>query len=290
MSAYHRPAKLEDALALKAKGDLLVLAGGTDVYPMKTTRAAWGEGETRDILDISAIEGLGGIEKAGDHWRVGALVTWSDLVRADLPVVFDGLKLAAREVGGLQIQNRGTIAGNLCNASPAADGTPCLLALDASVELQSSAGSRLVPMRDFHDGYRSSVCGADELVTAILVPDLPEGARAHFVKLGARRYLVISIVMAAAVLVPGEDGRICDARVAVGACSVTAQRLAALEAELTGRRFTDDLAGLVQAAHFSALSPIDDIRASGEYRRGAALEVVRDLLRAIGERKSERAA
>ena len=117
-----------------ARQDVTVLAGGTDVYPAKTTRAGWGETRHRDVLDISRIPDLRGIEDRGDHWWIGALTTWSELIKAELPPLFDGLKAAAREVGGVQIQNRGTIAGNCCTASPAGDGIPCLLTLEAEME------------------------------------------------------------------------------------------------------------------------------------------------------------
>ena len=115
----------------------VVLAGGTDFYPARVGRAI---GE--DVLDIGGIAILRGISADRAGWRLGATTTWSELIEADLPPLFDGLKQAAREVGGRQIQNAGTLAGNLCNASPAADGVPCLLALDAEIEI---AGPRRQP-------------------------------------------------------------------------------------------------------------------------------------------------
>jgi hypothetical protein len=148
MLAYHRPATLDDALAIRAGEDVVVLAGGTDVYPAKAARAGWGDMRQPDILDISAVAGLRGIAEDAIGWRIGALTTWTDLIRAGLPPLFDGLKLAAREVGGVQIQNRGTLAGNICTASPAGDGAPNLLVLDAGVELASRQGRRVVPIRD----------------------------------------------------------------------------------------------------------------------------------------------
>src|SRR5262245_27594101 len=203
MAAYHRPTTLEDALAIRAGEDVTVLAGGTDVYPARAARVGWGDMRRGDMLDISAVPGLRGIAAEAAHWRIGALTTWTDLIHADLPALFDGLKLAAREVGGVQIQNRGTLAGNICTASPAGDGAPNLLALDASVELTSRQGRRVVAMDGFIDGYRHTQCRADEIVTALLVPKPRGPARSRFLKLGARRYLVISIVMAAGV---GERG------------------------------------------------------------------------------------
>jgi N-methylhydantoinase B len=289
MAAYHRPATLEDALAIRASENVTVLAGGTDVYPAKAARAGWGDMRQPDILDISAVPGLRGIAEDAAGWRVGALTTWTDLIRAELPPLFDGLKLAAREVGGVQIQNRGTLAGNICTASPAGDGAPNLLALDAGVELASRLGRRVVPMGDFIDGYRHTVCRADEIVTAILVPRPTAAARSHFLKLGARRYLVISIVMVAGVVETDAAGAIAAARVAIGSCSAVPQRLPALETALAGRPL-DAAADLVAPAHLSHLVPIDDIRGSAAYRQQAALALTRDLLAQMANSPQRRAA
>ena len=212
---------------------------------------------------------------------IGARASWSDVLRADLPPSFDALKLAAREVGSIQIQNRGTVAGNLCNASPAADGVPPLLTLDASVELASADGVRVLPLDDFILGNRKTARRPDELVTAILVPKPAHAARASFLKLGARKYLVISIVMAAGLL-EVKEGRVAAARIAVGACSAVAQRLPALEAALVGQPAGPGLAGLAAGEHLAGLAPIDDIRADAGYRREAALVLVKRCLAELG--------
>ncbi len=166
-------------------------------------------------------------------------------------------------MGSLQIQNRGTIAGNLCNASPAADGVPPLLALDASVEITSASGIRVLPLSSFITGYRSTALRAGELVSAIIVPKPAASARSAFVKLGARKYLVISILMAAAVIEQDAEGRISKAAVAVGAASPVAQRLPALERALVGLVPEQSLATHVRKEHLAPLSPIDDVRATG---------------------------
>ena len=132
---YFRPATLAEALAIRRGEDVAIIAGGTDIYPAYATRRAWGDPVHKDVLDISRLAELRGIEDRGDHIRIGALATWTDLVRADLPPLFDGMKDAARQVGGLQVQNRGTVVGNACTASPAGDGIPNLLALDAVFEI-----------------------------------------------------------------------------------------------------------------------------------------------------------
>jgi xanthine dehydrogenase small subunit len=290
MLAYHRPATLQEALAIRAAGDVMVLAGATDVYPAKAARSAWGDMRHKDVLDISRLAELHGIVDAGEHWRIGALTTWSELMAAELPALFDGLKLAAREVGGAQIQNRGTIAGNLCTASPAGDGLPNLLALDADIELASARGMRRVPVGDFLIGYRQTACRGDEIVTAMLVPKPGSGeVRSHFLKLGARRYLVISIAMVAGILEVGADGRISAARIAVGACSAVPQRLSVLEVRLIGAELAS-APGIVASEHVAHLTPIDDIRASADYRRHAALMLVRDLLSDLARSDRRRAA
>ena len=134
---YVRPDGLETALTLLAERPLQVLAGGTDLYAMTDRPELSG-----DVLDVTAIPELGGVTVAEDGVRLGAGASWTQVAAATLPPAFDGLKAAAREVGSLQIQNRGTLGGNLCNASPAADGVPPLLTLDAQVELASVRGRR----------------------------------------------------------------------------------------------------------------------------------------------------
>jgi N-methylhydantoinase B len=285
---YFRPTSLAEALAIRAEHDVTVLAGGTDVYPVRTARRAWGDPTHKDVLDLTAVPGLRGISEAPGGWRLGALTTWSDLAMASLPPLFDGYRRAAREVGGVQVQNLGTLAGNIVTASPAGDGIPNLMALDAQVELASRAGTRILPFADFATGYRQTALRPDEIVTALIVPKL-DGARSTFLKLGARKYLVISIAMVSAVVAADAEGQITTARIAVGACSAVAQRLTALEAALAGVPL-DAAAGLVSAAHLASLQPIDDVRASAAYRLNAAQALVRDALAELAATASRRAA
>jgi CO/xanthine dehydrogenase FAD-binding subunit len=273
MSGYARPSRLSEALRILARAPRPVLAGGTDFYPSRVARALPAE-----VLDTSALRELRGISAKNGHWRIGAGTTWSEVIEAKLPPLFDGLKLAAREVGGVQIQNTGSVAGNLCNASPAADGVPALLALDATVELGSTKGVRQLPLHEFILGPRKTALRPGELVTAVLVPKPDSPAIGHFLKLGARKYLVISIAMASAVI-EHRSGKVVNARVAVGSCSPVALRLPALEAQLKGKRFDASLADWVNPAQLAALEPIADVRASAGYRKQAALELVPRLLR-----------
>lgn len=275
---FAQPTRLDEALDLAARYRPLVLAGGTDL--MVGASADLGPGP---VLDISRVAELKGVAIAGDSIVIGGGTTWSELVAADLPHGFDGLKAAALEVGSIQIQNRGTIAGNLCNASPAADGLPPLLTLDAELEIQSSGTSRRMPVAQFITGNRKTLLQPGELVTAIRIPrQLAEG-RSSFLKLGSRRYLVISIVSVAALLVPDRNNRIVEARVAVGACSAVAKRLPELEGALVGQSFDASLRNAVMPGHVSGLAPIDDVRGTGAYRKDAAWQLVREALLAVVE-------
>lgn len=265
---FERPKQLREALALLDAQRWDILAGGTDYYPGLRDNAP-----TTPVLDITAIGDLRRIKREDGHWRIGALVTWSDIIAADLPPAFAGLKLAAREVGSVQIQNRATIAGNICNASPAADGVPPLLTLDAEIELSSTNGTRHLPLAAFITGNRATMMTSTEMVTAILVPEKSASGHSHFLKLGARKYLVISIAMAAVRIGTGPDGRVSEAAVSVGSCSEVAKRLPALEEAIVGRAH-GEAGDAVSADQLACLAPIDDVRATAAYRSAAAVELV----------------
>ena len=270
---YLRPRTLNEAVDALGEPGAQVLAGGTDFYPALGER--W---ISTPVVDITAVREIKGIAREKDYFRIGGGTTWTKVLQTPLPQCFDALKSAAREIGSVQIQNRGTVAGNLCNASPAADSVPPLLALDAEVELASSSGTRRVPLAEFIVGNRKTLRAAGEILTAVIVPRTVEDAPSVFLKLGARRYLVISIAMVAAVVSVNEQGRVRYARVAVGSCSVRAQRLTALEQVLLDKPADAGLAALVSPEHLSSLSPIDDVRATAVYRRDAALALVRRAL------------
>ena len=273
--SFYRPKVLDQALGFLAEGPAALVAGGTDVFPALGLGAA-----PARVVDLTAVEGLRGISRAGDGWRIGAGTTWTDVVRADLPPLFDALKQAARQVGSVQIQNTGTVAGNICNASPAADGVPVLIAMEAEVELASAHGTRRIPLSDFITGPRKTDLREGEIVTALYLPHR-DGARSAFGKLGSRAYLVISIVSVAVIL--WTEGRIVSgARVAVGAASPVPMRLPDVEVALVGRALSD-LPGAVLADHLAALTPIDDVRATAAYRREAALVMIRRALEGLGQ-------
>ena len=277
---YFRPTELGAALDWLSSHTGHVAAGCTDLFP-GTDRAAL----SGPVLDVTAI-----VHASDNGWRIGATTTWTDIIRADLPPSFNALKSAAREVGSMQIQNAGTIAGNLCNASPAADGAPCLLALDATVELVSAAGSRTMALSDFITGPSQTALRSNEMMTAIHVSRDSGRGRSHFSKLGARKYLVISIAMVAA-RVAVNDGTIVQAAVSVGACSAVAVRLSEVEAALIGQSVqANTLSAISDTMVTVALAPIDDLRSDANYRLTAAAELVRRTLRPLLTEDHEAAA
>ena len=240
---YLRPDRLDEALAILASEPRLVVAGGTDVYPAYATRPI-----DRPVLDITALPGLRGVADDGDAWRIPALTTWTDLAEtaAARPSSTGCGRRPGRSAGG-RSRTPGTVCGNVVNASPAADGLPNLLALDAAVEVASADGTRVVPIADFVMGNRRTDLRAGELVTGLRVPKVADGARSAeagstgvarstFLKLGSRAYLVISIVA----VVGGPRGRPRRWSSTRGSRSGPARRspggCAASRRELRGRR------------------------------------------------------
>jgi len=275
---YFRPRTLSETTDTLSRHGGQILSGGTDFFPALGDRPV-----LTPVVDISGVSELRGISYSDTEIRIGGLTTWTDILRAPLPRCFDALKAAAREVGSIQIQNRGTVAGNLCNASPAADGVPPLLALDAEVELASQSEVRRLPVAQFLVGNRKTRRRGDEVLSAVIVPRSLDDARSVFLKLGSRRYLVISIVMVAAILDRDAEGQIKQARVAVGSCSAVAQRLIELERYLVSVKAERGFTDRISAEHLSVLSPIDDVRATADYRRDAALTLVKRALEACVE-------
>lgn len=277
MPAYHRPTCLREALDLLAAAPAMQpLAGGTDIYPARAAAEAWLQPRDQPLLDLSALPDMAGIAEHPDHHRIGAGTRWAAIRDAGLPPWFDGLRGAAARIGGRQVQSRATLGGNLCNASPAADGAPPLLALDAALELAHREGRRRLPLRDFLLGNRRTALAPGEIVTAVIVPKPRHAATARFDKLGSRAFLVISLV-SVAVTIEAEVGRIARARIAIGACSAVPQRLPGLEAALAGQPLAM-AAAVPEPAHLAPLAPIDDVRASADYRCHAALVLLRRAL------------
>ncbi len=266
---YARPDTLPEALALMAARGWRVLAGGTDLYTATQAEVLSGP-----ILDITALSDLHGITHHDGGVRIGACTTWAQIVAADLPPALHMLQQAAAEVGGRQIQTAGTLGGNLCNASPAADGVPPLLALDAMVDLLGPDGTRRLPLSSFLTGPRRTALLPGEILTAVTIPAAALAGQSAFLKLGARRHLVISIAMVAARIV-AENGRVTQAALAVGACSAVAVRLPGVEAVLVGAPLAQTADRIAHKAVAAGLSPLDDLRGTADYRLHSAAELIR---------------
>ena len=270
MAIFAQPESTQEALTLLAEREWTLLAGGTDFYPALGNTQPDG-----NVLDLSKLSELRKITEDKDHWHIGAMSTWTDVIESDLPNAFDALKLAAKEVGSVQIQNRGTVVGNICNASPAADGIPALLCVDTIVRSASSTGTRDTLLKDFVTGNRKTMLDASEMVVDLLIPKSSAAGHSTFIKLGSRKYLVISIAMCATRLNVDNNNLIEAAAISIGSCSVVAKRLHQLEQELIGQKFSAELCNSVQAHHVKDLSPIDDVRASAMYRQDSALELTK---------------
>lgn len=286
---YEIAIDLDAALRCIADGGWTPLAGGTDFYPAHVGRPV-----RESLLDLSGLRELQSIVRNGEGddagWRIGALATWSSIAQAPFDRRFVALQQAAREVGGLQIQNQATIGGNLCNASPAADGVPALLALDAQVELASVRGTRTLRVDEFVLGNRRTARADDELLVAVVLPGRSTRARSAFLKLGHRRYLVISIAMVAVAVDFDEEHRLSHCAIAVGACSPAACRLPALESRMlhvSREGLVQRFESVIDDEAFAPIAPIDDVRGSAAYRRQAVIELLRRL---FGEFAREEAA
>ncbi len=271
---YYRPDKINEALDSLSREKLTIAAGCTDLLP-STQQDNLGD----NILDISGIKSLRNIDFENGFRRIGSGVTWTDIVENNnLPNCYDMLKECSLQIGSQQIQNLGTIGGNLCNASPAADGVPCLLSLDASIELLSVNGKRVLKLEDFIKGSRKTELQNNEILSAILIPKEAEIGRSSFLKLGARKYLVISIAMIACKLNLEKD-IISDIAISVGSCSAVAKRIKSLENLLIGKSIKDELTTIILNYDYeNYLSPINDIRGTNNYRLKASKVLVKDTI------------
>ncbi len=270
------PNSLADALAMLA-GDprnWKPFAGGTDLMVLLEA----GKLPHRNYINIWHLDELRGIHANTDHVTLGALTTYTD-VQANpiLQSEFPMLCQAASETGGLAIQNRGTLGGNIVNASPAADSPPALLAYDAEVELVSTQGSRWLPYQGFHTGYKQMLIRPDELLTRIRLPRNTTGAKHYYRKVGTRKAQAISKVCFAA-LARTNDGRIEDARIVVGSVAPIVVRCVQTEAALRNQKPDAATVQSAQASLLREISPIDDIRSTASYRLQVTLNLLGDFI------------
>ncbi len=287
-SYYIIPHTLDEALdALAAHvplGPTRLIAGGTDVL----VEIEHGAPPPRTLIDISRIPGLDRITLERDTIHIGPLVTHNLAVAS--PLISDHawpLLRACWEVGSPQIRNRGTIAGNLATASPANDTIPALFVLDARVVLASASGQRTLPIADFFLGVRRTVLAPDEMIVDIHFPKPPATARGTFIKVGLRRAQAISLVNIA-VMLDFDGDRVRDAKIAFGSVAPTIVRATEAEHLLIGHPLTPERIDLAAERIQSAISPIDDIRASAEYRRHLASVITRRALEQLAQNEERK--
>jgi len=276
--AVDSPRQLSEAYRLLAEGAPRPIAGGTDLMVQITGEL--GEPPER-VLDIWHLDELRGIRVEGDALVLGALTTYTDIRRSPLVAEFlPSLGEAAATIGAAQIQNRGTLGGNVANASPAGDTLPILLAASAQIVLGSTRGERTVAADDFWTAYRKTARADDELVLRLRIPLVPD-REVRFRKVGTRRAQAISKVVMALAWRPGE-GQWADVRLALGSIAATPVRAPRAEAVLEGAapdRATADRAAEALAAE---IHPIDDVRSTADYRRAVASRVLHRLIRDEG--------
>lgn len=280
ITTYLAPRRLDEALHAMADGGATVFCGGTDLSPQTESGARQYQAK---LLNLRRIEGLAGIDAGGSEIRIGATTTVSEIrASAALAEIAPVLVEAAERFASEQLRNAASIGGNLCNASPAADGAVMLMALQAEVELRAFDRVRRLPLSRFLRGVRSTALAPGELLTAVHVPARSPRAWSRFLKLGHRRYLVISVVMVGVLLDFDRDDRVTACGIAVGACAPTALSLSGLEQALLGQpraRLADCAQVWLAADGLQALAPIDDVRGSGAYRREMAAVAIGRLLR-----------
>jgi xanthine dehydrogenase small subunit len=272
------PATLAEAYQLMAEGDYRPLAGGTDL--MVQLEADVVEPPAA-VLDLWRLDELRGVGYDGYDVSIGALTTYTELrgspvIRARLPA----LEEAAATVGAAQIQNRGTIGGNICNASPAGDSLPVLLAIDATFDLGSTAGERAVPAREFWIGYRQTALRDDELLLRIRFP-VERARHTRFRKVGTRAAQAISKVVMA-LSYRDDGGSWSDVRLALGSVAATTIRARNTEAVLEGHAPTEPIADEAAATLANEIQPIDDVRSTADYRRSVSARILHRTLREEG--------
>ena len=278
LPSVHSPATLDDAYAILADREasgVTVLAGGTDLMVLANAHQL----DAGDFIDIWRLNELRGIEDQGDTLRIGALTTYTQLIQSGLIREHaPSLVEASRTIGAIQIQNRGTIGGNVVNASPAGDSLPVLAAFDAEIEIGSSRGVRRVDFNHFYTGYRRTVLEPGELVLAVRMPKLRAGEHSFFFKVGTRRAQAISkVVMGARLSV--DAGFVSSVSIAVGSVAPTVIRATRTEALLNSERLTEVLAARAQLSITEEVSPISDLRSTAHYRRTVTGNLLFKVLR-----------
>ena len=270
------PANVGEALRLlnDEPGVWRPFAGGTDLMVLLEA----GKLAHKRFVSLWSLPELRGIEISDNHVTIGAMTTYSQIQRHDvLRAEFPLLGEAANLTGAIAIQNRGTIGGNIANASPAADSLPALLVYEAELELISSAGSRVVPYVGFHTGYKTTLMREDELIRAIRLPRTTAGWQQHSRKVGTRKAQAISKVCIAA-MAKLDGVTISDIRLAYGSVAPTPVRAWKTEAALKGRKLDSATIQTARTELLNELKPIDDIRSTADYRSRVAANLLEEFL------------
>ncbi|HSB10040.1 MAG TPA: xanthine dehydrogenase family protein subunit M [Blastocatellia bacterium] len=278
-SIAHSPATLTEVYSLLSErsGSIRILAGGTDLMVLMNAHML----DASAFLDIWRVSELRGVTDEGTTLRIGALTTYTELINSELikesvPALVD----ASRTIGAIQIQNRGTIGGNIVNASPAGDSLPVLAAYNAEVEIGSARGTRRVAFNEFYSGYRHTVLEPDELVLAVRIPKLQAGERDFFWKVGTRRAQAISkTVMSARARVA--NGKTEWIAIGVGSVAPTVIRVPKTEDLLTGAPLTSALMEQARRTITQEIAPITDLRSTEHYRRTVTGNVLVKFLRKL---------
>ena len=274
------PASLSEALNVLARdsGGLKPFAGGTDLMVLLEA----GKLPQKNYINIWNLKELRGIEATNDYVTMGALTTYTEIQKHDiLREEFPMLCQAASETGGLAIQNRGTIGGNIVNASPAADSPPALLAYDAELELVSARGARWVPYHSFHTGYKQMNMRADELLVRIRLPRATKDLKQYYRKVGTRKAQAISKVCFAGVGQISNE-RAAGVRIALGSVAPIPLRCIKTEVVINNRPLDADTIAAAKIALAQEIAPIDDLRSTKNYRSRVAVNLLEDFLSQLG--------
>ena len=273
------PTSLAEALTMLASesGGWKPFAGGTDLMVLLEA----GRLQHQNYINIWPLDELREIQVTDEHITLGTLTTYTDvqsnaILRSEFPMLCQ----AASETGGLAIQNRGTLGGNIVNASPAADSPPALLAYDAEIELTSTKGSRWIPYQGFHTGYKEMQMEPNELLTRIRLPRQTSNCLHYYRKVGTRKAQAISKVCLAAVG-RKEDQRIGDIRIAFGSVAPIVIRCVSTESQLRGKPFDTSTMKLARESLMKEIAPIDDIRSTASYRLRVATNLLLDFLNVL---------
>ena len=270
------PTSLADALALigNEPGVWKPFAGGTDLMVLLEA----GRLSHRNYVNIWPLSELRGIDVTDAHVTLGALTTYTDVQAHEvLRNEFPMLCQAASETGGLAIQNRGTLGGNIVNASPAADSPPALLAYDAEIELVSNRRARWLPYDGFHTGYKQMTMSPDELLSRIRLPRTTASLKQYYRKVGTRKAQAISkVCLAAAGRV--ENAVMTDVRIALGSVAPIVLRCKQTEDAIRGKALTDDTVNQARETLMREITPIDDVRSTASYRLRVAANLLVDFL------------